>query len=72
MISTPEQYDYTKELIAAFEEKINWLATNRQGEDPLVRKIEIDAYAAFIERLRCEVTEYEAAHQPDLAGAEQR
>jgi hypothetical protein len=46
VISTPEQYDYTKELIAAFEEKINWLATNRQGEDPLVRKIEMDAYAA--------------------------
>lgn len=72
MISTPEQYNHTKELIAAFEEKINWLATNRQGEDPLVRKIEMDGYASFTESLRREATEYETKHHLDLVGVEQR
>ncbi len=72
MISTPEQYEATKEWIAKFEKKLAYLATKEGKEDPLALKIEMDSYVAFIGDLKCEVTEYEAAHQPELAGAEQR
>ncbi len=72
MISTPDQYDYTRELITAFEEKLDWLDKNHLDEDPRVRKLERDGYASFVESLRLELAEYEAAHQPELAGAEQR
>lgn len=72
MISTPEQYDHTKELITAFEEKLDWLDKNHLDEDPRVRKLEMDAYASFLESLRREITEYETTYHPDLVGSERR
>jgi hypothetical protein len=69
MISTPEQYKATQEWVAAFEGNLQRLAAKDDGgEDPRVRKIQMDAYASFIGTLRDELTEYEARH-PERAAA---
>jgi len=72
MISTPEQYEATKEWIATFEKKLERLAAKDDGEDPRVRKLEMDGYASFIESLRLELTENEAQNHLNLNGSNQR
>jgi hypothetical protein len=72
MISTLEQYEATQEWVATFERKLERLASRDDGEDPRVRKLEMDAYASMIESLRLELTEYEAQHHPSLVGADQK
>ncbi|PZR98658.1 MAG: hypothetical protein DLM69_08405 [Candidatus Chloroheliales bacterium] len=70
MISTPEQYQATQEWVAKFESNLKRLSAKDAGEDPRVRKLEMDGYASFIESLREELTEYEAVHHLNLVGAE--
>ncbi len=72
MISTPEEYEATQEWIATFERDLKRLSEKNDDEDPRVHKIRIDACASFLESLRREAAEYEAANQPELAGAGQR
>ncbi len=72
MISTPEQYEATQELVADFEANLKRLTAKDDGEDPRVRKLEMDACALMIESLRRELTEYEAEHHLDIALAAQK
>lgn len=72
MISTPEQYEATQEWVATFEENIKRLSAKDDGEDPRVRKLQMDAYASMIESLREELTEYEAAQHLDRVGTGQK
>ncbi len=72
MISTTEQYQITQEWVAKFESNLRRLSAKDDGEDPRVRKLEMDACALMIESLREELTEYETEHHLDLAGAEQK
>ncbi len=69
MISTPEQYAATQEWVTAFEANIKRIAAKDDGEDPRVRKLEMDGYASFVETMRGELAEYEACH-PELNRAE--
>ncbi|PZR95107.1 MAG: hypothetical protein DLM69_11925 [Candidatus Chloroheliales bacterium] len=72
MISTPEQYEATKEWIATFEKKLARLAAKDDEEDPRVRKLEMDGYASFVESLRLELTEYKAQNHLNLNGSTQK
>ncbi len=72
MISTTEQYQITQEWVTKFENNLRRLSEKEEGEDPRVRKLEIDACASMIESLREELTEYEAEHHLDFALAEQK
>jgi len=47
VISTPEQYAATREWVATFEANLKRLAAKGDGEDPRVRKLEMDGYASL-------------------------